>query len=184
MTPRSRSGRDLGALALALVALAVPVTILAHAVVFPAHAPPGAYQKYVLSVPTERDVPTTRIEIRFPAEVTVISFADVPGWDLEVREDADGQVTGAVWNGTLPPGRFVELPFVAVNPRTETRLTWPVVQTYAGGEVVEWSGPEGSETPASVTLVADAGPGAGIWLGAAGIVIGLLALGLALRGRA
>lgn len=78
----------------------------------------------------------------------------------------------------------MELPFVAVNPRTEARLTWPVVQTYAGGEVVEWSGPEGSETPASFTLVADEGPGAGIWLGAAGIVIGLLALGLALRGRA
>lgn len=176
----------IGTLALLLAALAVPATLLAHAVVFPDHAPPGAYQKYVLRVPTERDVPTTRIEIRFPAEVTVISFADVPGWELEVLADPEGRITGAVWSGTLPSRRFVELPFVAVTPGEETTLTWPVSQTYAGGEVVEWSGPEGSETPASVTRVTADTPGDGAagwtaWAAGAALLLALLALGVALR---
>ena len=113
----------------------LPAALVAHAVVHPSSAPPGAYQRYVLSVPTEREVPTERIEILFPEQVTVVSFADVPGWILDVRTDASGRVTGAVWTGTLPPQRFVELPFVAVNPRDETTVSWRVRQTYAGGEV-------------------------------------------------
>jgi uncharacterized protein YcnI len=119
-----------------------PASLGAHAVVQPAEAPPGAYQRYVLRVPTEREVATTRVEIRFPADVTVVSFADVPGWELEVVTDSAGRIVGAAWTGTLPPQRFVEFPFVAVNPREDVTIAWPVTQTYAGGEVVEWIGPE------------------------------------------
>lgn len=173
----------------ALLALLTPAALLAHAVVHPDVAPLGAYQKYVLRVPTERDVPTTRIEIRFPDAVTVVSFADVPGWQIEVRTDEAGKVVGATWTGTLPPQRFVEFPFVAVNPRVETTLTWPVVQTYEGGEVVEWSGPEGSDAPASVTRVTAgdteaATSGWRVWAAVAALLIAILALGLALRPRA
>lgn len=161
-----------------------PAALFAHAVVHPGVAPPGAYQRYVLTVPTEREVPTTRVEIVFPAQVTVVSFADVPGWALEVRTDGAGRIVGAAWTGTLPPERFVEFPFVAVNPRAEATIAWPVTQTYAGGEVVEWAGPEGSDTPASVTRVTTGdGRAMGAWLGAAALVVGLVALGLALRPR-
>ncbi|HET6360526.1 MAG TPA: DUF1775 domain-containing protein [Gemmatimonadota bacterium] len=171
-------------IALAAVALLLlPVALGAHAVVQPAQAPPGAYQRYVLRVPTEREVPTTRVEIRFPAEVTVVSFADVPGWELEVMTDSAGRIVGAAWTGTLPPQRFVEFPFVAVNPREDVTIAWPVTQTYGGGEVVEWAGPEGSDTPASITRVTASGNGwpASAWLGVAGLALALLALGLALR---
>ena len=176
-----------GTLRAALLAVLVPATLLAHAVVHPDVAPPGAYQKYVLRVPTERDVPTTRIEIRFPDAVTVVSFADVPGWEIAVRTDDAGKIVGATWTGKLPPQRFVEFPFVAVNPRAETTLTWPVVQTYEGGEVVEWSGPEGSDAPASITRVeepgaaATAGSGWSAWAAVAALLIALLALGVSLR---
>jgi uncharacterized protein YcnI len=167
----------------ALLALLTPAALLAHAVVHPDVAPLGAYQKYVLRVPTERDVPTTRIEIRFPDAVTVVSFADVPGWEIDVRTDWAGKIVGATWTGILPPQRFVEFPFVVVNPRAATTLTWPVTQTYAGGEVVEWSGPEGSETPASVTRVTADGNGwpASAWLAAAALLLSIVALGFALR---
>lgn len=176
-----------GFLRAALLGLLAPVALFAHAVVHPDLAPPGAYQKYVLRVPTERDVPTTRIEIQFPDAVTVVSFADVPGWEVEVRTDEAGKVVGAIWTGTLPPQRFVEFPFVAVNPREETTLTWPVVQTYEGGEVVEWSGPEGSDAPASVTRIGE--PGAAVtggsgrpgWVAVAALLLALLALGVSLR---
>jgi uncharacterized protein YcnI len=134
-------------------------------------------------VPTERDVPTTRIEIRFPDAVTVVSFADVPGWEIDVRTDRAGKMVGATWTGILLPERFVEFPFVAVNPRAETTLTWPVTQTYEGGEVVEWAGPEGSNTPASITRVSGDGDGwpASAWLAAAALLFAILALGFALR---
>ena len=162
--------------------LALPATLLPHAVVNPAVAPPGAYQMYVLRVPTERDVPTTRIEITFPADVTVVSFADVPGWEIAVKTEGSGRIVGATWTGTLPPHRFVDFPFVAVNPRDDATIVWPVTQTYAGGEVVEWAGPEDSDTPASVTVVRSEGSwSVGTWLGGAALVVALLALGLALR---
>ena len=171
-------------LAMVLAVLLLPsVPLGAHAVVQPAEAPPGAYQRYVLRVPTEREVPTTRVEIRFPAAVTVVSFADVPGWELEIVTDSAGRIVGAAWTGSLPPQRFVEFPFVAVNPREDLTIAWPVTQTYAGGEVVEWAGPEDSETPASVTHVTAGGEGwpGGAWLAIASLALALLALGLALR---
>jgi uncharacterized protein YcnI len=166
-----------------LLLLLFPALLGAHAVVQPAEAPPGAYQRYVLRVPTEREVATTRIEIRFPAEVTVVSFADVPGWELEVVTDSAGRIVGAAWTGTLPPQRFVEFPFVAVNPREDGTIAWPVIQTYAGGEVVEWIGPEDSDTPASITLVTGGGDGwpASAWFAATGLLLAILALGVALR---
>lgn len=89
-------------------------------------------------------------------------------------------------DGVLPPHRFVELPFVAVNPDAETTLAWPVTQIYEGGEVVEWAGPEDSDAPASITLVV-AAEGTGwptsSWLAVAGFAIALLALGVAIRPR-
>jgi hypothetical protein len=169
------------ALAAAAVALA-PAAALAHAVVYPKRAEPHAYERYVLRVPNERRVPTGRVEIQFPAGLRVVSFGDVPGWALEVKKDASGAIVGAVWWGSLPPERFVEFPFVAVNPDAGARLVWPVAQSYSGGERVDWNGPEGSKTPASVTEIGrEGGGGAGTWLGGAALVVSLVALGLALR---
>ena len=42
---------------------------------------------------------------------------------------------------------------MAVNPERETRLVWPVSQSYASGEIVEWAGPEDSDRPASATEI-------------------------------
>lgn len=164
----------------------LPGVALAHAVVFPRTSAPGAYEKYVLRVPNEKDVATTRVEIRFPAGVRVISFADVPGWHLQVLADSTHRITGAVWTGTLPPQRFVELPFIAVNPTTETRLTWPTYQSYADGVRVEWTGPEGGKTPASATVIqaqssAPMSSGGIPWLGGTALVLALISLGLVLR---
>ncbi len=168
-----------------LLVLLTPIAARAHAVVYPPTAPPGAYQRYVLRVPNERDVDTVRIAIDFPAAVTVVSFEDVPGWNLEIRRDR-GRIVGAVWTGKLSPERFVELPFVAVDPQAGERLEWPVDQTYAGGEVVAWRGPEGSETPASTTRVEPLDGLSTAWpLGLAGgaLLVSLLSLGLTLRHR-
>lgn len=168
---------------LAALELAGAAALLAHAVVFPQRSAPGAYERYVLRVPNERPAPTVAVEITFPAEVRVVSFADVPGWTLTVRRDGTGLVTGALWTGRLGVERFVELPFVAVNPEEDARLVWRAVQTYEGGEQVSWSGPEGSERPASVTEVSEDGGGTGSAapLAVAALAVALVSLGLALR---
>ena len=189
---RTRRRRIAAAAAAALVGAAVAVpTLWAHAVVFPKTSTIGAYERYVLRVPNEKAVATTRVELRFPAGVRVTSFADVPGWQLEVVTDSAKAITAAIWTGTLPPQRFIEFPFVAVNPKTDARLEWPAYQTYADGQRVEWTGPEGSKSPASATMVAAAAaaPGApaqesgGVtrWLPWAALVISLVSLGLAMR---
>jgi uncharacterized protein YcnI len=189
---RTRRRRIAAAAAAALVGAAVAVpTLWAHAVVFPKTSTLGAYERYVLRVPNEKAVATTRVELRFPAGVRVTSFADVPGWQLEVVTDSAKAITAAIWTGTLPPQRFIEFPFVAVNPKTDARLEWPAYQTYADGQRVEWTGPEGSKSPASATMVAAAaaapgapaqeGGGVTRWLPWAALVISLVSLGLAMR---
>jgi uncharacterized protein YcnI len=151
---RSAPRRTLvGATLAVAAALLLPSLANAHVTVWPKAASHGAYERYVVRVPNEKDVATTRVEIRFPAEVRISSFLDVAGWKLEVLTDSAGKITGAVWTGNLPPKRFVEFPFVAVNPKEGANVVWPAFQTYAGGEIVEWTGPEGSKTPASVTTL-------------------------------
>jgi uncharacterized protein YcnI len=162
----------------------------AHAVVFPAEAPTGAYQRYTLRVPNERDFATVAVAITFPAGVRVISFDEVPGWTLEATAGPEGEYGAARWTGTLPVGRFVELGFIGVNPGEPTALKWDVVQTYADGTEVAWTGPVESATPASITqIVAPGAPvepsapsgGLGTALGGAALILALISLGLSLR---
>jgi uncharacterized protein YcnI len=156
-----------------------------HAVVFPKSSTPGAFERYLLRVPNEKNTPTTRVEIHFPPGLRVTSFEDVPGWQLEVLSDSAKRIVGAVWTGTLAPQRFVEFPFMAANPKAETRIVWPAYQTYADGQRVEWTGAEGTKQPASVTTIAAAATttsgGGNRWVSWAAIVVALLSLGLALR---
>ena len=112
--------------------------------------------------------------------------------------------------GRIRPGEFDEFGVSARLPdEPGQELVFPAVQTYSNGEVVRWIGPEESETPAPrVTLTppeeaeeeqggaqATAAPAAtpeggddgdetrtnvALGLGIAGLVAGLLALGVAL----
>lgn len=181
--------RRIFALTAALLAW-VPALGLAHAVVFPKASTPGAYERYVLRVPNERKVATTRVEIRFPGDVKVTSFADVPGWQLEVLRDSATRIIGAVWTGTLAPERFIEFPFVAVNPKNAAQIRWPAFQTYGDGERVEWTGDEGTKAPASVTKISAASASAAFQTGntpllLAGVALltAFASLGLAMRKR-
>lgn len=162
--------------------LGIPVLAFGHAVVYPRASTPGAYERYVLRVPNEKTTATTRVELRVPADVRVTAFEDVPGWQLEVLTDSAKRIVGAVWTGTLAPQRFVELPFMAANPKSGDRIVWPAYQTYADGERVEWTGDKGSKRPASVTELGsqDARGGAPNWVAWAALLVALVSLGLAL----
>jgi uncharacterized protein YcnI len=178
------------AVLLMLALVIAPAIAFAHAVVFPKTSAPGAYERYVLRVPNERDVPTIKVEIQFPKGLRVVSFGDVPGWKLQVVTDTAQQITGAIWTGVLPKERFVEFPFVAVNPKDSTSLTWPTYQTYQGGERVEWTSPDtASKTPVSSTLIADTTPKpirvsrTSLYISVISLLFALTALGVAMRPR-
>ena len=184
------SARPVMRAVLVLFAIAVvPSIAFAHAVVYPKTSTPGAYERYVLRVPNERDVPTNKVEIRFPEGLRVVSFSEVPGWKLQVLTDSVQNITGAVWTGVLPKERFVEFPFVAVNPKDSATITWPTYQTYEGGERVEWTGPDSSYTPVSSTLVSNPGvvpikvSRTSLYISLAALLVALTALAVALRPR-
>ena len=171
-----------------------PSVASAHVTVWPRSAARGAFERYVVRVPNERNVPTTRVEIHFPAEVRISSFLEVAGWQLQVLTDSAGKITGAVWTGSLPAKRFIEFPFIGVNPKEGDRVVFAATQTYDGGEVVQWSGPEGSKTPASVTTLTErpatgsatasggaTGASTALYVSLAALVLGLVSLGLSMR---
>jgi len=165
----------------------LPAAARAHVTVWPRSAARGAFERYVVRVPNEKNVPTTRVEIHFPAAVRISSFLEVAGWQLQVLTDSAGKITGAVWTGSLPPKRFIEFPFIGVNPKEGDRVVFPALQTYESGEIVQWTGPEGSKTPASVTTLTErpaAGAGVGsmpLYVALTALVLALVSLGLVLR---
>src|SRR6266478_4523134 len=80
-----------------LIALFLISSIVgARAVVFPTTSMPSAYEKYTLRVMNERAVPTLRVEIHFPEGLRVVSFGDVPNWNIQILTDTTNRITGAV----------------------------------------------------------------------------------------
>lgn len=140
-------------LSVCLIVLILPAVAFSHAIVFPSESKTGSWERYVLRVPNERGVATISVELTFPAAIKVMSFQDVPGWKLTVHKDTAGVPIAAEWNGNLGVERFVDFPFVAINPDTAAILTWPTTQEYLGGELVHWTGADTTETPVSSTRV-------------------------------
>lgn len=128
----------------------------AHVNVYPKETTTGAYEKYTVRVPVEKEVNTTKVRLEFPAEVKVSTVQPIPGWSYEFEKDNDGRNTALVWTATeggIKAHEFVEFAFVGANPKEPGSLSWKANQTYADGEVVEWTGAPDSKTPASVTTV-------------------------------
>jgi hypothetical protein len=58
----------------------------------------------------------------------------------------------------VKPGEFIEVGFVARNPRSGDRIVWTLRQRFADGTVTDWTtGPNGTTRPTAVTqLIAPA----------------------------
>lgn len=136
---------------------------LAHVTVQPSEAPAGAFFKFVVRVPNERDdARTTEVTVTFPKNLAFVSFQPKDGWDYEVtmkQLDEPIEVSGATidevidtvtWSGgAIRPGEFDEFGFSARVPDDEGVLEFPAEQTYSSGEIVEWTGDPDSDTPAA-----------------------------------
>lgn len=129
----------------------------AHVTVLPKEVTQGTYEKFAVRVPTEKDVPTVKVEVKFPVnDVSISRFEPKPGWKYEVTKDANGTINGVIWTAEgegLSPTEFGEFYMQGKVSDQAARIVWKAYQTYKDGSVVEWVGAEGSDKPASVTTV-------------------------------
>lgn len=128
----------LGTLLTAVFLLGAPAAF-AHSTVAPANVPTATYQTFTLSVPTEREVPTTNVVLMVPEGLERVTPFVKPGWTITMTKDADGNVTQVEWSGgSIPAGLKDTFEFTARTPQQTSTLVWKVYQTYAGGERVAW----------------------------------------------
>ena len=158
MSYHPKSPRRVALIAVAVTGmLALPMagTASAHVTVQAPGATQGGYTKLIFRAPTEKDVPTTKVEIAFPADQPIASVRvkAQPGWTYELTRGAPAKpleahgspVTEVVqritWTATdkgIGPEEFEEFE-VSAGPLPKTdKLVFKTLQTYADGDVVRW----------------------------------------------
>ena len=137
--------------------LAVSSAAWAHVVVSPEVVTAGDYETLTVSVPTEKEIPTTKIRVVVPEGFLLSGVQPVPGWEHTFEED--GGVVRAVTftGGEIRPREFQQFLLQAQAPEEPGEYPWKAIQTYEDGSVVEWTGPPDSEEPASAIEVVSGG---------------------------
>jgi uncharacterized protein YcnI len=165
-----------------LAALVVAAAASAHAIVSPAVALDKKLQQFTLSVPTEKEgLTTTEIELTVPSGFAIDSFEPAPaGWKQQVQSTGSGDsaiVQKVTWTGGhVPTDEDAVFRFNASTSGAKT-YTFDVRQTYSDGSVVEWTGPESSDTPApTIAAVSSIGGGGSSTLAIVALAVGILAL--------
>jgi uncharacterized protein YcnI len=133
--------------------LAVSAPAWAHVVVSPEQVTAGDYETLTVSVPTEKEIPTTEIRVEVPEGFLLAGVQPVPGWEHSFEEDG-GVVTAVTFSsGEIRPREFQQFLVQAQAPEEPGEYPWKAFQTYEDGSVVEWTGPPDSDEPASVIEV-------------------------------
>jgi uncharacterized protein YcnI len=137
--------------------LAVSAPAWAHVVVSPEEVTAGDYETLTVSVPTEKEIPTTKIRVEVPEGFLLSGVQPVPGWEHTFEEDG-GVVTAVTFSGgEIRPREFQQFLLQAQAPEEPGEYPWKAIQSYEDGSVVEWTGPPDSEEPASVIEVVSSG---------------------------
>jgi uncharacterized protein YcnI len=190
-----------------LVALMLLMTVAgvasAHVSVWPKVSTANGYERYTVRVPNEKDIPTVKVRVELPAGYTFSGVLPVAGWTYATEKDGSGKVIAVVWSGgEIKSGEFLEFGLSLKNSKDAGDVVFKSYQTYSDGSVVEWTGAPTADKPAPVVkLVATApdtnptptptpappvapttttGSPMGAYLGGAGLLVGLIALGLTL----
>ena len=128
----------------------------AHVTVQPQETSQGKYEVFTLRVPSESEVPTTKVEVKFPGEVNITRFEPKAGWTYEVQKDDTGKITSVTWTtegAGLSSSEFGQFNMQGKVGDEATEIVWKAYQTLKDGSVVEWVGAPDAEKPASVTVV-------------------------------
>lgn len=117
---------------------ALPAAAFAHVVVTPNQAGVGSSTKFNMSVPNEKEVAVTSVELSVPKGVRNVQPNALAGWDIATAKNGSGNVTSITWTGTIPVGQREDFVFKAQMPANAGTLDWKASQTYADGTVVHW----------------------------------------------
>ena len=172
-----------GAAALTLVLASVAS---AHAIMSPPIAKSKVDQQFTLSVPTEEEgATTTEIELTVPDGFSIDSFEPSPGWKREESATGSGEervIQQVTWSGGKVPTDEDAVFRFNGSMSSDKTYTFQVRQTYSDGKVVDWSGSEGSDTPApTIKAVSDLGSSSTLTIvalvvGGIGALLGILGL--------
>jgi uncharacterized protein YcnI len=149
-------------------------------------------QVFTLSVPTEKEFATTSVQLTVPPGFAIDSFAPARGWRRRVSATGTGEaavVKRVTWSGGRTRTDEDAVFQFNATPAEAKTYTFQVRQTYEDGSIVDWTGPESSDTPtpqveAKITLGGDGTSTVSILAlitGTLGVLLGLFAL-LARRG--
>ena len=192
MHPNRVRARALVGAAVAAVGLTVVSSAWAHAEISPPETKSKTLQLFTLAVPTEKEgLTTTKVEITPPSGFGIDSFVPTTGWKRQLQQTGSGEnavIQKVTWTGgNVPTEEDSVFQFLA-SPDSNKTYTFAVRQTYSDGSVVDWSGPESSDTPAPRIEAKSTLGGGGsstlaiIALVVAGIAVLLAGVGLATRG--
>jgi uncharacterized protein YcnI len=138
--------------ALAFVLALFAGSAAAHVSITPRQSQQGATEKYVVRIPTEGAVATVAAELEAPEGVIIETLQKPTGWTHEVKR-ADDRIVSIVWTADVKPGEFIEVAFVARNPRQGNEIVWTLRQRFADGTVTDWTnGPNGIRPTARTQL--------------------------------
>jgi uncharacterized protein YcnI len=167
-------------------ALIVAASASAHAELSPAVALTKQGQLFTLAVPTEKEAATTKVELTPPDGFAIDSFVPSPGWTRNVKSTGSGEETKVeqvAWSGGHTPTEEDAVFQFLASADTAKKYTFKVRQTYSDGSVVDWSGPESSDTPApTVEFKSSLGGGGSSTLAIIALVVGVFALLVAFIG--
>jgi uncharacterized protein YcnI len=160
----------------------------AHAELSPPVVQAKSAQVFTLAVPTEKEnATTTRVELTPPPGFGIDSFAPAPGWKRDVQSTGSGEeavVEKVTWSGgRVPTEEDAVFQFLASTDASKTYM-FKVRQTYSDGSVVDWAGPQSSDTPAPTVEARSSlgGSGSSSTLAVVAIAVASVALVVAIAG--
>ena len=168
-------------------ALAFAGSAFAHAEVSPPITVAKKAEFFTLAVPTEKEnATTTTIEFTPPSGFSIDSFAPTPGWKREAQTTGTGENTviqKVTWTGgKVPTEEDAVFQFLASTDAAKM-YSFKVRQTYSDGTVVDWAGPESSDTPApTIEAKSSLGGGGSNTLGIVALALAVVALVAAVAG--
>jgi uncharacterized protein YcnI len=185
--------KALAVAAAAALALVFAGTAFAHALVSPPVAKAKVLQQFTLSVPTEEEgATTTSIELTLPSGFALDSFEPTPNWKRTEQATGSGEsrvIQKVTWTGGKVPTDEDSVFRFNGSLDSSKKFTFEVRQTYSNGKVVDWTGPESSDTPAPVVEgVSSLGGGSTSTLAIVALIVGVIGVllgivGLVTRGR-
>jgi len=114
----------------------------AHVTVKPAEVVTAGFQTFTVSVPNEKDIATTSVELKIPDGMKYVQPTQKAGWQIDFEKDGNGldaTVKSITWSGNVVSAGFRDdFTFSGQVPEEATQLQWKAYQTYADGTVVSW----------------------------------------------